>query len=353
MNQILQVLSSAGRYGKENIVKSLCELSSDVLDIDSNPFFVKDMATLSNSRYYATLPELKRLIAAQRYKIIHTHDVKSNFYVRLYAKLSSMPILRTYHGYTHNTLLSKKGLYYLIDLMLKRTNTWNISVSFDNTADQVIYNGVSNLEECPTEISSSIMAFVNDPQRFIIGAIGRLSKEKNFENLLLGFLNTAHAQQKKVKLIIFGEGKDRASIEAIIHANAAQDIVLLPGFVSELPYYLKYCDLIIQPSLKEGMPCSALESALFSSATQLLSSAGELSTFVKNHYAYSIETDIDSITQTLTSFLNKMVYKRARENLSGYKRRRSDYFREYALASKNRMLNDYKEVYRRFGVDLN
>lgn len=351
MNQILQVLSSGGRYGKENIVKSLCELSSDVLDVDSNALFFKEMSTLSNTHYYATLPQLKNLITSNRYKIVHTHDVKSNFYARRYAGLSSMPILRTYHGYTYSTLFSKKGLYYLIDLMLKKTNTWNISVSFDNTVDQVIYNGVSNLEEFPTEISSSILSFINDSQCFIIGAIGRLSKEKNFENLLLGFLNTSQAQQKKVKLIIFGEGKDRAQLEAIINANAAQNIVLLPGFVSELPYYLKYCDLIIQPSLKEGMPCSALESALFSSATQLLSSAGELSTFVKNQYAYSIETDVISITQTLTAFLNKMLYKRARENLSGHKRRRSDYFRDYALASKDKMLNEYKEVYRRFGVN--
>ena len=91
----------------------------------------------------------------------------------------------------------------------------------------------------------------------VLVAAGRLSPEKDYENLLHA---VALVRKKKaVRLIILGEGDERASLQELVHGLDLQDDVLLPGF-AENPYqYISRAAVFVLSSRFEGLPTVLIE----------------------------------------------------------------------------------------------
>src|SRR5690606_14194702 len=95
-------------------------------------------------------------------------------------------------------------------------------------------------------------------------SVGRLSVEKNHRALIIAF----SAWVKKypdIRLMIYGEGPERASLEKIIADLALQDRVMLPGAVQNIQAALLAADLFVFPSRYEGFPnalCEAMAMGL-------------------------------------------------------------------------------------------
>ncbi|MGG6265629.1 glycosyltransferase [Leptolyngbya sp. AN03gr2] len=91
----------------------------------------------------------------------------------------------------------------------------------------------------------------------VIIAVGRLTKQKDFPTLLKAF-----AQVRKVRearLMILGEGDDRAVLEALVQKLDIADSVALPGFVSNPFAYLSKSAVFVLSSLFEGLPTVLIE----------------------------------------------------------------------------------------------
>ncbi|WP_299395025.1 glycosyltransferase [Pelagibius sp.] len=89
--------------------------------------------------------------------------------------------------------------------------------------------------------------------RFV--AAGRLHRQKGFDRLIGSF----PALPADCRLTVYGEGPDRAVLEAQISALALQDRVTLAGFSDTLPAALAGADACVIPSRWEGLPNVALE----------------------------------------------------------------------------------------------
>ena len=79
-------------------------------------------------------------------------------------------------------------------------------------------------------------------------AIGRLSKQKNF-NLLLKFFKDISKNDKSIYLLIAGEGELRSSLENLIYKESLQEKVKLLGFKDNIFTFLKNCHCFISTSL--------------------------------------------------------------------------------------------------------
>lgn len=91
----------------------------------------------------------------------------------------------------------------------------------------------------------------------VIIAVGRLTKQKDFPTLVKAF-----AQVQKVRtarLMILGEGDDRALLEALAQKLGIADAVALPGFVSNPFAYLSKSAVFVLSSLFEGLPTVLIE----------------------------------------------------------------------------------------------
>jgi glycosyltransferase involved in cell wall biosynthesis len=88
--------------------------------------------------------------------------------------------------------------------------------------------------------------------KFVIGYVGRVSKEKNVNTLLSAFKKLKH--QKNVFLLIVGDGPEKEVAELKALSNCK-----VTGFVNNVEDYLKAMDIFVMPSLTETTSLATLE----------------------------------------------------------------------------------------------
>lgn len=96
-----------------------------------------------------------------------------------------------------------------------------------------------------------------DEQDSFILAVGRLTPQKGFDLLIDAFAET-HAKDT-VKLIILGEGEDRALLEKQILQHGLQDRIILKGNVDNPFAYYSRADFFVLSSRHEGFPNILIE----------------------------------------------------------------------------------------------
>jgi glycosyltransferase involved in cell wall biosynthesis len=87
---------------------------------------------------------------------------------------------------------------------------------------------------------------------------GRLVEEKGL-NLLLQAFDEIARTFPQARLMLLGEGDQRAALEAQTNRLGLQKKVRFVGAVEDTAPYLRACDLYVQPSFTEGLPIAMLE----------------------------------------------------------------------------------------------
>jgi GalNAc-alpha-(1->4)-GalNAc-alpha-(1->3)-diNAcBac-PP-undecaprenol alpha-1,4-N-acetyl-D-galactosaminyltransferase len=91
-----------------------------------------------------------------------------------------------------------------------------------------------------------------------IVAIGRLSREKGYDQLLRAFARIA-AGRPEWRVVIWGEGAERESLEALRAELGLADRVTLPGLTHQPLEELSGASILALPSRREGFPMVAVE----------------------------------------------------------------------------------------------
>ena len=87
---------------------------------------------------------------------------------------------------------------------------------------------------------------------FVILAVGRLIKQKNFAMLVRAVSEVR--KQKNVQLIILGDGPERTSIESQAVTLGIEKHLAMPGWVKNPYAYMSRADLFVLSSNHEGFP---------------------------------------------------------------------------------------------------
>lgn len=122
---------------------------------------------------------------------------------------------------------------------------------------QVIYNPVvtPDLTEKAKEPVDHPWFSPGEPP--VILGIGRLTDQKDFPTLIQAF--ALMRQQRRVRLMILGEGEKRAKLEALIAELGLEDDIALPGFVENPFAYLSKAAVFALSSIMEGLPTVLIE----------------------------------------------------------------------------------------------
>ena len=93
---------------------------------------------------------------------------------------------------------------------------------------------------------------------FVIGNVSRFYKQKNHT-----FIIDIFYELKKIKpnsrLVLVGDGLLLTEIKEKVHSLHLEDSVCFEGSQSDVPKYLKTMDVLLFPSLFEGLPVSIIE----------------------------------------------------------------------------------------------
>jgi glycosyltransferase involved in cell wall biosynthesis len=93
---------------------------------------------------------------------------------------------------------------------------------------------------------------------FVILAVGRLSRQKGFDILLEAFARAVDSMDS-ARLLIIGEGEDRAALTNTISRSGRGGQITLMGARSDIDHLLGAADLFVLPSRWEGLPLALLE----------------------------------------------------------------------------------------------
>jgi glycosyltransferase involved in cell wall biosynthesis len=125
----------------------------------------------------------------------------------------------------------------------------------------VRHNSIRPAEPAGTEEAEALRARlgVAGGERVVL-AVGRLSAEKAHADLLSAFrLLPEAAPGVKAKLLIVGDGPERARLEAAAASHGLSGRVLFIGQVSDVRPYYAAADALALPSHTEGSPYVLLE----------------------------------------------------------------------------------------------
>jgi len=108
--------------------------------------------------------------------------------------------------------------------------------------------------------------------KLIIGSIGRLAYQKNYE-FLIKRIKEIKEKYPEIICIVAGEGPDRKKYEEEIKKNKLENNFLLAGDIKEAFQYIKAFDIFVLPSRYEGLSITLIE-ALFGAIPILATEVG-------------------------------------------------------------------------------
>ncbi len=206
--------------------------------------------------------KISKIVSEEKASLIVSQGVVANSYARSAAALSKTPHLTTVHSdmdldYS-NPLI--RSVYKTSDKVVRWRTDRYIAVSkhlrskliksgIKGDKISVIYNGVSEIKSKKAKKDGEI----------VIGSIGRLHKVKGYEKLIKAF---SIVNSTGLKLIIWGEGPERKSLEALIDSLGLKGKVELAGFTDDIVGALSKTDIYVQPSLSEGFGLTVVEAML-------------------------------------------------------------------------------------------
>lgn len=94
----------------------------------------------------------------------------------------------------------------------------------------------------------------------VVLAVGKLKPRKGFSTLLRAFARLG--ARREARLILLGEGEERAHLEALAAELGIVDAVDLPGFADNPLAYMARSDVFVLPSEWEGLPTVLIEALL-------------------------------------------------------------------------------------------
>jgi glycosyltransferase involved in cell wall biosynthesis len=296
--KILQLISSGGYYGAENVVVSLAEslernnCRSVIGVFHNDPQDNEELICQAEKRGltvqrfvcrgrwdWQTVRAIREKVKNLNIDLLHTHGYKADIYGLLAARGLRLPLISTCHLWTHDTAAVR--FYEFLDSLLLRRFDAVVAVS-DTIAESLRNSGIrqSKIRVIDNGIDLSSfsrtcerLAEKNDNgQKLVVGTVGRLVPQKGLEY----FLRAAREvllDFSDVTFVVIGSGPDREKLEQITRDLAIEQNVLFTGHCTDMPGAYASMDVFVLASIDEGMPMAILE-ALASKKPVVATSVG-------------------------------------------------------------------------------
>jgi glycosyltransferase involved in cell wall biosynthesis len=215
------------------------------------------------------IPRLLNICRRERVTVWHGHDYKTNALGLVLRRFWPMRLITTVHGWVRHT--RRTPLYYWIDRQCLPRYELVICVSEDLHARClecgvvpqrcVLIENAIDTDEFRRGASSPALArqaLGLPPDRFLIGAVGRLSPEKGFD-ILIRAVAAMQAAGRDAGLVLVGDGEEEPRLRALIAELGAADRIRLLGYRLDVRDLYQAMDVFALSSYREGLPNVLLE----------------------------------------------------------------------------------------------
>lgn len=322
----------ASKISKPNVKKEFIDKGFVVHDINIGRGLDPLKATKAIIR-------LRKVIAKQKYVIVHTNTPSGGLIGRLAAYFANVPkIYHTTAGFYFHENMGKiqYKFYSKIEKALGRIthvlfspNQEDINTCYElgiKPKDKIVWCGPSgvkmnrydiNLKE---EFRESVLKELNlEHDTFVIGSIGRMNWEKGFKEFVLT-LKKLKSQGLKIHAVCAGRGKHADEIIDFVKEHECSDIFSFIGYTTEVPKYLMAFDVLLFPSYREGFPITTLESMAAQTPVIAFDIRGSRESIIDGETGYIVPFKNVNELVTKTSYLYKNKEIKMAMGISGRKR---------------------------------
>ena len=209
--------------------------------------------------------------------IVHTAAAEANFHGIIAARLAGVKVIIAeeigFPNHSKKTRIVFRLLYKFCDKVIcvsKAVKEFLVEIKeIQPDKGVLIYNPVGEPKNIKRNLSGN----------FTIVCVGRFEKVKNQQLLIRDF---SKLKDKNAKLILVGDGRERANLEKLIVDLDLNERVTITGFSSEPEKYLAKANLFVLPSLSEGFGIAVVE-AMQQGLPCLCSSIGGIPEFIEEN----------------------------------------------------------------------
>ncbi|MDH7578547.1 MAG: glycosyltransferase family 4 protein [Bacillota bacterium] len=218
---------------------------------------------------------LYRFFRESEYSVVHTHTSKGGFVGRLAAWLARVPVvIHTVHGFAFHEETHPLVLHFVAFLerlaarwcdrivtVSEFHRKWALRLRIGNEDKVVaIPNGIPEERVLPKKEREEVRAELGlGPEEIAILATGRLAPQKGLEYLVQAVPLLFSRIECPFKVFLAGDGPLRLYLEELIKRLGVENRIIFLGFRDDMGDLLAACDLVVLPSLREGLSIALLE----------------------------------------------------------------------------------------------
>ena len=215
------------------------------LNVASESESVKDALTGNYKRIVA----LRRIISENNPDIVISFLTSTNILTILAAKLAKKPVI-----------VSERNNFYALSSKVWRTLRQMVYPFSDALIVQTEHDREKYDYHSNVHVVLNPLVLEHDHKNIqrqkMILAVGRLVKVKGFDLLLKAF---SQLNAREWRLVILGEGLERANLEKQVDELKIEKNVSMPGRVTDVEQYYKKASIFVLSSKSEGFPNALIE----------------------------------------------------------------------------------------------
>jgi glycosyltransferase involved in cell wall biosynthesis len=236
------------------------------------------------------LGQLRAAAETRRADLVWSNSVKSHFLVRQAGLHHAMRWAAFHHGYTATDL--KMRLYNQLDRWSLRAadQVLTSSAAFVSEIERKnVLRGRIHVQHMPIRTAAAVTERQKTELRRELGlaegarvllCVGRLSREKGHADLIRALpALRERAGRAPIRVVLVGEGPERARIERLCRRLQLAEMVTLAGQQHDVNPYYAIADVFVLPSHSEGCPNALLE-AMAAGVAVVATDAGGISEIV-------------------------------------------------------------------------
>lgn len=260
--------------------------------------------------------QVKHFIKKEGFDIVHAHGTRANSNVLWAARSLGIPVVYTIHGWSfhQDQNFIVRHIRTLGEAYLTSHSALNISVSKSNQESGkavirsfnsiVINNGIDQNRFNPAGHFKDIRKELHIAETdLLILFIARFTSHKQPLTLIKAFSAIADSHPN-LKLLLVGEGDQKAEALEIVAQSGLQGSILFQPFRNDVPDVLAAADIFVLPSLWEGLPIGLLEAMAMGKAVIASNVDGSREVVKNEQNGLLIETD--RLVENLSAALLKL-----------------------------------------------
>lgn len=224
------------------------------------------------SKYYYIPREMKHPVryikkyaqVCKNYDIVHVHGNSATMVLELLA--AKMAGVKVRIAHSHNTYcrykIIDKVLRFPFYLLCNERLACGVKAGkwlFNDRKFEVINNGIDAKKfEFDNVVRNKIRTIMRWNNKKVIVHVGNFLEAKNHV-FIIEIFKEIYKNNKNFRLLLLGNGELKSEVENIVKKYKLDDVVCFAGSVTNVSDYLNASDIVLMPSINEGLPLTLIE----------------------------------------------------------------------------------------------